>query len=118
MARSAGVSRPSLTLMTHSSTACSTAGGSGEPPSSVHRDAAALQDAAALTLRAATPHPVVDAVGEGVLETGLPHRAVGADPPCDLDAHAITRKEGRWGDFPAQAPCHPLGLHQIPPFQT
>jgi len=42
-------------------------------------DPAALEDAASLTLAAGTPHAVLDAVLERVLETLIDDWAVGAD---------------------------------------
>jgi hypothetical protein len=56
-------------------------------------DAAAAEDAPAFALGGAAPDAVVDPVGEGVLETGLLDRAVGADLAGLLDAP--TPSEGK-----------------------
>ena len=57
------------------------------------REAAAAQDAAALTLGGTTPDPVVDVMLECVLETGLRDGALRADPLRYQHAHAVIGEE-------------------------
>ena len=74
----------------------STAVGSRARRSSVgrhHAQAAALEDAAALALAAATPHPVVDALFEGVVEA--PRRAPGSRHRSCAPCRRRRRRSGR-----------------------
>jgi hypothetical protein len=73
-------------------------------------DAAALEDPAPLTLAAAAPHAVLDALLEGVLEALLGHGAIGADLAGAVDTDAIAREEHGWGVVAAVARTHPLAL--------
>src|SRR4051794_23447244 len=50
---------------------------------------AALEDAATFPLAAAAPDPVVDAVGEGVLEARLLDGAISADATCAFDPDSV-----------------------------
>src|SRR4029450_13062471 len=70
-------------------------------------DAAGAQDAAALTLRAAAPHTVIDAVGERVLEAFGLHRAFGAHTLRDFDTDAVGREELPGGQGAAASMVHP-----------
>src|SRR5438270_6208464 len=79
------------------------------------RQAPAPGDAAPLPLRRPTPHTVVDAVAEGVLEAGGLDRAVGADAAGDLHADAVAGEERRGRLAPAPAPRHPLFGHGTQP---
>src|SRR5207247_3373327 len=66
----------------------------GRPaPLGAGTDAAAAGDSAALPLGRAAPDPVVDVVGQGVLEAGGLHRAVPADLTGDLDADTVAGEE-------------------------
>src|SRR5262245_8949703 len=71
-----------------------------------------LEDASPFPLGAATPHPVVDAVDQGVLQALLLDRAGGADPPGNLDAHAVAGEERARRFVGAVATRHPLGFHR------
>jgi len=70
-------------------------------------EAALAQDAPTLTLGAATPHTVVDAVGERVLQAFSLHRAVGADAPGPFHADAVGREELARRSSAAQGLLHP-----------
>ena len=83
----------------------SASGGARQSTSTV--EPAALQDAAPLTLAAPTPHAVVDAVLEGVLQARLGDRAAGADLARLVDAHAVAGEERRRGVEAAVAVGHP-----------
>jgi hypothetical protein len=74
-------------------------------------EAAAAQDAAALTLGGTTPDTVVDVVLEGVFEARLRDRALGTDPLGHEHAHPVTREEKVRCNFLALAPGHPIGIH-------
>jgi hypothetical protein len=75
--------------------------------------AAPAEDAAALTLRAATPHTVVDALLEGILEALEAHGTVAADPLRDLDTHAVAGKEDSGVVLTARRPLHPRFAHRL-----
>ena len=73
--------------------------------------ALAQEHAFAVALGRATPHAMVDAVAQGVLEARLLDRAGRADAPGNLDAHAIAGKEQRRRLLSAVALSHPLVVH-------
>jgi hypothetical protein len=65
----------------------------------------------ALPLGGATPDAMVKPVIEGVLQARLSHGAVHADPPGDLDANVVTRKEHCGRQVSTLAIRHPVGVH-------
>ena len=69
------------------------------------------EDAATLTLAAAAPHAVVDAVVQGVLKAGFLHRTAFTDALGDFHANAIGGEEGVRGLGGAIPSCHPVGVH-------
>ena len=71
---------------------------------------AAAKDAAAFALGGAAPDPMVDPVGEGVLESRLLDGAVGADLAGLLDADAVGGEEVVGRPAPALGLEHPLML--------
>src|SRR3954463_12725776 len=86
------------------------AGGTASATSGGDREPAALEDPAPFALGGTAPHPVVDAVDEGVLEAHLGFRAGAADPPGAVHADAVAREErGRWM-VPAVPFGHPGGI--------
>ena len=73
-------------------------------------DPATAEDAAAFALGGAAPDAVVDPVGEGVLETGILDRAVGADLARVLDADPVRGEEVVGRPAAAFGLEHPLML--------
>jgi hypothetical protein len=80
------------------------------------RHPAATQDATALSLRASTPHAVVDVVLEGVFEAGRRDGAVAADLLRYQHSHPVTREEDVRCDLLAFPPGHPFSIHFAAPF--
>jgi hypothetical protein len=71
------------------------------------RRPAAVANPAPLPLRRATPNAVLDAVGEGVFQTGHLDRAHHTNLPCDLHPHPVARKESLGREFPTHSFTHP-----------
>ncbi len=71
--------------------------------------ASTLQHPASLPLGGATPHAMVDAVVEGVIEALCRDWAVGADALGHFYADTIAREEGGGGMVLAVAVIHPGG---------
>jgi hypothetical protein len=71
----------------------------------------ALEDAAAFPLGTPTPHPMIDALLECVLEARFLDGARGADLSGDLDAHPIAGEERGGGLFGAISAGHPARVH-------
>ena len=69
----------------------------------------ALQHPASLPLGGSTPHAVIDAVVQGVVQTFGGNWAGRTDALGDLDAHAIAREERGGGMVLAVAVIHPGG---------
>jgi hypothetical protein len=67
--------------------------GSGAGADDAQPDPAPAQDATTLALGLATPHAVVDALGQGILEALVSHVALGADALGFLDADSVAREE-------------------------
>jgi hypothetical protein len=79
-------------------------------------EAAATQDAAALTLGGTTPDPVVDVVLQRVLQARLSDGALGADLLSHEHTHAVIREEDVGRNFLALPPSHPISIHCSAPF--
>jgi sec-independent protein translocase protein TatA len=73
-------------------------------------EAALAGDAAPLPLRRPAPHPVVDAVGEGVLQARHPNRTFSAYCAGSVHAHPVARKERRGRELAALASGHPVRI--------
>ncbi len=73
--------------------------------------AATLENASPLTLGAAAPDTVVDALGEGVFEAGVLDGAGRTDASGHFDSDAIAGKEQFWGAFGTVSLRHPIGIH-------
>src|ERR1700722_16934904 len=67
-------------------------------------------DPAPLPFRRATPHPVFDAVVQGVFEAGRLNRTISTNAASDLDSHAVAGEERLGGQLPALALSHPGGV--------
>jgi hypothetical protein len=72
---------------------------------------AATEHPAALTFRLAAPHTVIDSFLECVLQTGLGHRALGADALGSLYPDSVARKENRGRHVLALSHAHPFRIH-------
>jgi hypothetical protein len=72
-------------------------------------DTPAAQDATPLSLGAAAPHTVIDAVGQCVLEAIDFHRAVVADSPSAVDADAVRWEELTRSGLATAGLQHPTG---------
>jgi len=75
----------------------------------VVRDASAPEHPASLSFRGSTPHAVVDAVFEGVVEAFAYHRAGGTNALCHLNADPMDWEEGGGGMVFTVAVIHPGG---------
>lgn len=81
----------------------------------VDRDtySAGLEDATPLAFRGTSPDAMVDAVLKRELETGIDHRAGGADSLRHLNTHSVAREERIGGEVAADSGVHPVscGFH-------
>jgi hypothetical protein len=75
--------------------------------------AALAGDPAALPLGRPAPHPVLDAVIQGILQTRCLYRAISTNAASDLDSYAVAGEERLGGQLSALALSHPRSVHFV-----
>lgn len=87
--------------------------GFGGSASGAGSDAAALENPSPLAFGSSTPHTVIDAHVESVIEAGILDWAGSTDLLGSFNAHAVAREEHRGRVIVAVAGCHPVVFHGV-----